>query len=164
MGVLILGNSDAGKTTMARALAERHDLDRLDLDSAVWEPQRVAEARPDAAVRADLDRFAAEHERWVVEGSYGRWIEYLSPAATELRFLHPGVERCLANHASRSWEPGKYDEPAQQEEQRAGLEAWVRRCADRGDDYGLGAHRAVFDRFPEPKREYGVADLPLDGR
>ena len=82
MRVLILGNSGAGKTTMARVLAEAHGLERLDLDSVVWEPHRVAEARAAEAVRGDLDRFTAQHERWVVEGSYGRWIAHLAPRAS----------------------------------------------------------------------------------
>lgn len=164
MWVLILGNSGAGKTTMARALAEAHDLARLDLDAVVWEPHRVAEGRLEAEVRADLDRFAAEHRRWVIDGSYGRWIDHLAPRASELRFLHPGVARCLANHASRPWEPEKYDRLEQQEEQRAALEGWVRRYDERDDDYGLRAHRAVFDGFTGPKREYAATDLSLDER
>jgi adenylate kinase family enzyme len=162
--VLILGNSGAGKTTMARVLAAAHGLERLDLDAVVWEPHRVAEARPAEAVRADLDRFTAQHERWVVEGSYGRWVAHLAPRASELRFRNPGVERCLANHESRPWEPEKYDSPEQQEERRAALEEWVRRYADRDDEYGLRAHRAVFDRFVGQKREYFASELPLRDR
>ena len=162
--MLILGNSGAGKTTVARALAEEHDLALLDLDAVVWEPHRVAVARPAAAVRADLDRFAARHGRSIVKGRYERWIARLAPHASELRSLHPGVERCLANHARRPWEPAKYDRPEQQEERRAALAEWVRRYAVRDDDHGLAAHRALFEAFAGPKREYAAADLPLDAR
>jgi adenylate kinase family enzyme len=159
--VLILGNSGAGKTTMARALAEAHGLERLDLDAVVWEPHRVAEARPAEAVRVDLDRFTAQHQRRVVEGSYGRWVAHLARRASELRFLHPGVDRCLANHVIRRWEPEKYDSPEQQEERRAALEEWVRRYPDRDDEYGLRAHVEVFEGFAGTKRQYAAADLPL---
>ena len=83
MRVLILGNSGSGKSTLARAIASEHGLVHLDLDTIVWEPHRVAVARADESVRADLRAFAGQ-DRWVVEGSYGDWVEFLAPWATEL--------------------------------------------------------------------------------
>ncbi len=46
MKVLIFGNSGSGKSSLAGALAERHGLARLDLDSIVWESGQVAVQRP----------------------------------------------------------------------------------------------------------------------
>ena len=40
----------------------------------------------------------------------------------------------------------------------------VRHYAERGDQYGLPVHRAIFERFAGPKREYAAADRPLAAR
>jgi hypothetical protein len=36
------------------------------------------------------------------------------------------------------------------------LLAWVREYETRDDEYGLARHRAVFEGFRGPKREYGL--------
>ena len=45
MKVLVYGNSGAGKSTYARALAAQHGLAHLDLDSIVWEPEKIGVPR-----------------------------------------------------------------------------------------------------------------------
>src|SRR5207249_5836885 len=53
-----------------------------------------------AAVRC----FLGAHEAWVVEGCYGDLLERVLPSATEVRFLNPGIEVCVANCRARPWE------------------------------------------------------------
>jgi adenylate kinase family enzyme len=69
MRTVIVGNSGSGKSTLARELAA-DDTPVLDLDTIVWEPGKIAVARPVELARADLDRFCAA-PAWVVEGCYG---------------------------------------------------------------------------------------------
>ena len=159
MRVLILGNSGSGKSTLARAIAAEHDLVHLDLDTVVWEPHQVAVARPEAAVREALAAFAAGNARWVVEGSYGDWAEFLAPWASELRWLDPTTEWCLRNHEQRPWEPHKYDDPSEQERHRAFLAEWVRSYATRDDRFGRTWHQGVYERFAGPKRVLRDDDL-----
>ncbi len=101
MKVLVFGNSGSGKSTYARALAEKEDLAHLDLDSIVWEPEKVAVQRTTESVTADLRRFIDSHEAWVIEGCYGELVRAASAHCTLLVFLNPGVEACLANNAGR---------------------------------------------------------------
>lgn len=115
MKLVIFGNSGSGKSTLARALAARHALAHLDLDSIVWEPQRVAVARAPDAVRADLDAFVHAHARWAVEGCYGEWVVHAATQADELVFLNPGIEACLAHNRRRAWEPHEYRSRAAQD-------------------------------------------------
>jgi len=145
--VLILGNSGSGKTTAARELGLPH----LDLDSVAWsEPGiRAPLAESEAAILA----FHNAHPSWVMEGSYASLAEIAAPLCTEFRFLNPGVETCLAHCRQRPWEPEKYDSPEAQDERLAFLLDWVRSYDSREDEYGLAAHRAVFDAFGGPKRE-----------
>lgn len=148
-----MGNSGSGKTTLAGALALRHGLEHLDLDAIVWEPGSVAVQRPDAAVRQDLDAFIAARQDWVIEGCYGELIEAALPHCTELLFLNPPVDRCLARNAARAWEPAKYRTPAAQDAMRRALASWTSSYAIRDDAWSLAAHRRIFDAFRGEKRE-----------
>ena len=153
--ILILGNSGSGKTTMARALHDAHGLPHLDLDSIAWaEP---GTRLPLIESVAALDAFDQSHGSWVVEGSYASLARAALPLCTELRFLNPGVEACVANCKSRPWEPDKYASPEEQDERLAFLLEWVRGYQARDDEYGLAQHRAVFEAYDGVKREYARA-------
>ena len=154
--ILILGNSGSGKTTMARSL--RSDgLAHLDLDAIAW--ASPGERRPLAESEALLGAFHRAHPSWVVEGSYAGLARAALPWCTELRFLNPGVEACVANCRRRPWEPEKYASPEEQDARLAFLLDWVRSYATRADEYSLAQHRALFDGFGGPKREYTEPDL-----
>lgn len=141
---------------MARALARQHGLGWLSLDDIAW---RVEKGQPvrrstEACGRA-MEAFMSGQAEWVMDGCYGDLIRLGLPHCSELRFLNPGVEACVAHCRSRAWEPEKYPS---QEEQDAMLDLlidWVRDYAVRDDDCSLRQHRAIFDSFEGGKREYG---------
>src|SRR5262245_55868446 len=93
--ILIYGNAGSGKTTMAREVSQELDLPRLSLDHIAWgeEAVRLPLEQSLAALKAFLDANAG----WVIEGCYGDLVEAALPYCTELRFLNPGVEVCVAN-------------------------------------------------------------------
>ena len=157
--VVVLGNSGSGKTTLACALVDALGLAHLDLDAVAWAEPGVR--RPLAESAAEVEAFARSHDAWVVEGSYADLAGAALPFCTEFRFLNPGVEACLANCRRRPWEPEKYASREEQDERLAFLLDWVRQYETRGDEYGLAAHRAVFDAFAGAKREVpSVAPQP----
>jgi adenylate kinase family enzyme len=150
--ILIYGNSRSGKTTMARATATELGLPHLDLDSITWASHAVR--RPLEETLERLFEYVRVQPSWVIEGCYADVVEAAVPWCTELRFLNPGVEACIENCRRRPWEPSKY---ATREEQDRGLTMlveWVRQYETRDDEYGLPRHRAIFDAFQGPKREY----------
>ena len=151
---VIFGNSGSGKSTYARTLSVRHGLAHLDLDTIVWEPGQIAVARPRADVIADLDAFLAANPAWVIEGCYGELVEHTAPHASELIFLNPGREACLANNRERPWEPHKYASKAAQDAMLESLQVWVADYYKRTDDWSLAAHRRVFDAHAGPKIEH----------
>lgn len=153
MRTLIFGNSGAGKSTLARKLAERHQLPHLDLDAIVWEPGKVAVMRAPAAIAASLDHFLDRHGQWVIEGCYGELVEAAAPRCTELVFLNPGREACLAHNRQRPWEPHKYATPEAQDAMLENLQAWVGDYYTRQDQWSYAAHRRIFDAFPGAKTE-----------
>lgn len=154
MNILVYGNSGSGKSTYAKALAERHRLAHLDLDTIVWEPGQVAVQRSQAAIAASLDAFLAAHAHWVIEGCYGELVRAVAPHCSELVFLNPGRDACLANNRRRPWEPHKYASPQAQDAMLDQLQAWVAGYYERDDDWSYRRHRRIFDSHAGPKREH----------
>lgn len=157
MNVLVFGNSGSGKSTYARALADRQGIAHLDLDSIVWEPNQIAVPRSPEAIHQSLAQFLARHEQWVIEGCYGELIQAAAPQCTQLVFLNPGLDACLANNERRPWEPHKYASREQQDAMLATLRAWVTDYYHRADPWSYQAHRRIFDAHTGPKIEHTAA-------
>jgi adenylate kinase family enzyme len=158
MRVLVFGNSGSGKSTYAKALVARERIPHLDLDTIVWEPNQIAVLRPADAIRASLEVFIAAHPDWVIEGCYGELVEAAASRATELVFLNPGLEACLANNARRPWEPHKYASPDDQNRMLGNLQAWVGDYYTRTDQWSYAAHRRIFDAHQGPKAEHAITN------
>lgn len=154
MKILVFGNSGSGKSTYARALAERHALAHLDLDTIVWEPGQVAVQRPAAAIEASLLAFLDCHRAWVIEGCYGELVQATAAHCSELVFLNPGREACLANNRRRPWEPHKYASAEAQNAMLDTLQAWVAAYYERDDDWSGSRHRQIFEAHRGRKTEY----------
>lgn len=154
MKLLIFGNSGSGKSRLARALAQKHDLVHLDLDSIVWKPGQVAVRQADDAIAASLAVFPGEHGRWVIEGCYGELIEAAAAHCSKLIFLNPGLDACLTNNARRPWEPHKYASREAQDAMLGNLQAWVADCYARDDAWSYRRHRRIFDAYDGTKIEH----------
>jgi adenylate kinase family enzyme len=154
MKILVYGNSGSGKSTYAKSVAARHRLAHLDLDSIVWEPGKIAVQRHPEDVAASLSAFIQSESRWVIEGCYGELVEAASHHCTELVFLNPGCEACLANNLQRPWEPHKYTSLDDQNSMLANLQAWVAAYYTRNDQWSFSAHRRIYDAFAGPKLEH----------
>jgi adenylate kinase family enzyme len=153
MNLLVFGNAGSGKSTLAARLAQAHGLVHLDLDTIVWEADRLAVERHPDDVRASLDAFFAAHEDWVIEGCYGELVEAAACRCTELVFLNPGLSACLDNNRRRPWEPHKYASKQAQDAMLADLQDWVAGYYERQDPWSYSFHRRIFEAFPGPKRE-----------
>ena len=154
MKVLVFGNSGSGKSTYARALAAREGVPYLDLDSIVWEPGEIAVQRSPESVEGSLRSFIDLHPAWVIEGCYGELIRAASAHCTQLVFLNPGIDVCLANNLRRPWEQHKYASLEAQNAMLSQLQEWVSEYNQREDAWSYRAHREIFDAFTGPKVEH----------
>jgi adenylate kinase family enzyme len=153
MRVVIVGNSGSGKSWRARELARQHQLAHLDLDTIYFVPGLIAVARPMDAVLADLRAFVDANPAWVVEGCYGDVVEAALPFCTELLFMNPGKDVCLANNGRRPWEPHKYASKEKQDSMLPFLLDWVGKYYERNGNCSYAYHRKVFNGFDGNKRE-----------
>ncbi|MFV1985697.1 MAG: shikimate kinase [Gemmatimonadota bacterium] len=153
MRLLVFGNSGSGKTTYARGLVRDHGLPHLDLDSIVWEPDRIAVQRAADAILESLDEFLSANTEWVIEGCYGELVKAAAPHCSELVFLNPGLDVCQAHNRARPWEPAKYESLEQQNSYLADLQKWVEEYYTRDGDWSYRAHRTIFDDHLGPKTE-----------
>src|SRR5438094_5435235 len=151
MRVLIFGNAGSGKTTLALALAREHGLAHVALDQLAWNAPAVRKPLEESA--AEVRCFLGAHDAWVVEGCYGDLLEFVLPTATEVRFLNPGIEVCVANCRARPWEPEKYASKGEQDERLGFLLEWVRAYESRPDEYSLARHRELYESFRGKKQE-----------
>ncbi len=162
MKLIILGNAGSGKTTFSRRLLAGHPAARLSLDEVAFDGG--IERRPLHDSIADVRRFIAANEHWIIEGCYADILESVLPLCDELVFLNPGMETCIAHCRARPWEPDKFASSEAQNEHLENLIDWVRTYETRDDEYGLRSHRRLFDVFKGKKRElnnpadYGADD------
>ncbi len=86
MRVHVIGSSGAGKSTMARRLAEATGSPHLELD-AVWHEPGWTNPTEDAAADAVRDFLATHPDRWVTDGNYRFARELLLASATDLVWI-----------------------------------------------------------------------------
>jgi adenylate kinase family enzyme len=87
MRVVVVGTSGAGKTTMAKAIAEALGLPCIELDRLHWEPnwEALTKTNPDEFVRRVSAAISAE--AWVSDGNYAVVRELIWQRATHLVWL-----------------------------------------------------------------------------
>ena len=161
----MFGNSGSGKSTFAAAKSELLGCAHLDLDTVAWVPGAGAPTRRTLAeTESIIAPFLAENADWVIEGCYSGLLELVLPHCTEIVFLNPGVDVCVANCRNRPWEPHKYESPEEQDANPEMLLRWVEQYTRRTDEFSLLAHRRIFDGFSGVKREYTTNDRPKGGQ
>jgi CRP-like cAMP-binding protein len=149
MKVIILGHAGAGKTTLARTLMASQPAALLSLDEVAF--KSGTERRPLQDSSAEVMRWLAGQQSWIIEGCHAGIIEPLLGHCDELIFLNPGVEACIAHCLSRPWEPEKFASPSCQRQERCGLQddrpdnPWFRTMDRRRarELVGSGARRTV---------------------
>ena len=151
--ILIFGNSGSGKSTLAKAISKSLGVVYLDLDTVTWKQDQPGVREDESESFKQLDAFSESSDQWVAEGCYSGLIQYLTPAASQMIFMNPGVETCVANCKARPWEPHKYSSKEEQDKRLGFLLDWVREYEARTDEFSLEAHRKLFDSFAGNKRE-----------
>jgi adenylate kinase family enzyme len=91
--ILVIGSPGAGKSTLARRLAERLELPLIHLDREYFGPGWTTPSRPEW--RAKVATLAARPE-WVMDGNYASTFDLRVPRADAVVWLNIPRWRCLA--------------------------------------------------------------------
>jgi len=106
--VLVIGPGGAGKSTFARALAERTGLPLIHLDTLYWHSGWVA------TPNEEWDRTVQEligRDRWIMDGNYGRTLSVRLAACDTVILLDLPRHVCLWRVTRRWWRYRKTSRP-----------------------------------------------------
>lgn len=100
--IIVVGSSNAGKSTLGERLAQRLGVPFIELDGLHWEPGWV-EAEPE--VFRQRVRHAIEPQSWVMAGNYRRQQQDVSwPVADTIVWLDLKMWTVLSRCARRTWQ------------------------------------------------------------
>lgn len=138
---LIMGNGGAGKTWLARRLAESFQHPVVHLDDIHWEPGYYGVAR-DRAARNEIVKAAAQRSTWIMEGVYGELANMVLDRATMLVWIDLPEEECIANIEQRGAQGGESKTSFD------GLLKWVAEYRMRTNNWNsFEAHTRLFAGF-----------------
>lgn len=100
--IMIIGCPGSGKSTFARALAEKTGLPLYYLDMMYWNPDRTTKSKEE--FRAAL-RETVKLPKWIIDGNYGSTLELRMEACDTVIFLDYPVEVCIAGVEERRGKP-----------------------------------------------------------
>jgi len=156
MRFAILGNSGSGKSTLASALAARHALSSLDLDTVAWVPGTVGVPRDATESALEVSSFCSKNDSFVIEGCYENLIAASFPFNPRLIFLDVGADVCEAHCRARPFESHKYESLEAQNEKLQFLLQWVRDYYTRSGPMSRMEHVKLFEAYRGPKSLHRV--------
>ncbi len=140
---LIIGNSGAGKSWLAKRLGDASAQQVTDLDDLHWLPGGYDAKRPrEAAI--ELALAAARARSWIIEGVFGWLAKPVLGRATLLVWLDLPWPDCDRNLRSRY--QGKTDTESYRK-----LSAWARAYWERQTPSSYAGHKAIYESFENPK-------------
>lgn len=90
--ILILGSGGAGKSTLARKIAQRTQLPIIHLDQYYWKPHWVESNKEEWT---ETVKELIQQKQWVMDGNYGGTLELRIPRADTIIFLDTSRWTCL---------------------------------------------------------------------
>jgi len=82
--MVVIGTTSSGKSTLAQTLAEKFDLDYIELDALFWEPNWK---EADVFTFRERVRSATHSQAWVVAGNYHKVRDLIWPNAQTIIWL-----------------------------------------------------------------------------
>jgi adenylate kinase family enzyme len=98
--ILIIGSGGAGKSTLAKQLGDRLQIDVVHLDALYWKPGWVETPKLEWQERVES---LIQQEAWIIDGNYSSTIDVRLPASDTVIFLDFPRWLCLWRVIKRWW-------------------------------------------------------------
>ena len=138
--ILIIGNSGAGKSSLAGKLADLLKMPAIDLDRLHWEDDRYGRKRAEGEAR-ELAKAAATPPDWIIEGVYGWLAEAVIPRTTDLVWLDLPWAVCRAGLLARKASRGQSTPDSLR------LLDWAEAYWERQTPSSFAGHARIFENF-----------------
>ena len=99
--IIVIGSSNAGKSTLAERLAGQFGVPFIELDALYWEPNWT---HPQPEAFRERVRAAIEPEAWVMAGNYSAQRDLSWPRADTIVWLDLPLRTVLWRCIARSWQ------------------------------------------------------------
>jgi adenylate kinase family enzyme len=142
--IVIIGNSGAGKSRLADALANFVRVPVIDLDLLHWEEDGYGRKRNEDAAR-QMTLEVSNQPRWIIEGVFGSLAEVALPKATGLIWLDLPWSLCRAGLLARGQRRGATVQDA------ADLMTWAEAYWTRQTPSSFAGHSKIFNDFSGTK-------------
>jgi adenylate kinase family enzyme len=142
--ILIIGNSGAGKSSLAGKLADLLKVPAIDLDRLHWEDDRYGRKRVEDQAR-ELAKEAAAPQDWIIEGVYGWLAEVVISRTTDLIWLDLPWTVCRAGLLARKAARG------QSTQDRLQFLDWAKAYWERQTPSSFAGHARIFENFKGSK-------------
>jgi adenylate kinase family enzyme len=141
---VIIGNSGAGKSALADAIASLVHLPVIELDLLHWEEDGYGRKRNEDAAR-QMTLEVSNQPRWIIEGVFGWLAEVALPKATALIWLDFPLSLCRAGLLARGQRRGATGQDA------ADLLKWAEAYWIRQTSSSFAGHSKIFNEFSGSK-------------
>lgn len=96
--IMIIGSGRAGKSTLARKLGEKLNIEVFHLDSLLWRPNWEMVSRQE---QREIQNDLIKKEQWIIDGNYGGTMDVRLEAADTIIFMDFPRVICLYRAVKR---------------------------------------------------------------
>lgn len=111
--IILIGSGGAGKSTLARQLGEKLNIEVFHLDALLWKPHWEMTER---AYQIEVQNELMAHDSWIIDGNYGGTMDLRISQADTIIFLDRSRWICLYQVVKRYFQYQGTSRPDMQED------------------------------------------------
>ncbi|MCU9614984.1 DNA topology modulation protein [Caldibacillus lycopersici] len=106
--IILIGSGGAGKSTLARRLSEKLNIEVFHLDALFWKPNWVMVPRNE---QIEVQQHLVKQPEWIIDGNYNGTMDIRLQAADTIIFVDLHRLICMYRAFKRMWKYRKKTRP-----------------------------------------------------
>lgn len=90
--IMLIGSGGAGKSTLAKQLSEKLQINVIHLDTLLWKPNWVGVSREE---QIKIQEELVKEDEWIIDGNYGGTMDIRLDAADTILYLDIPRTTCV---------------------------------------------------------------------